>query len=236
MRKLQETATINIQIPLMNADGTPAIGETTGLSTKIIKPDGTVLSGYTEATFTEPNSDGTYNVSFPSNAPAKAFTLEDQANPYSLTLDSSTADVEPTTIPIWITSQYPWETSLESTTQAISGDMALDDTVAKEDTLDATTLALSGDIQSINDEITDGTYGLSALKTLIDGLDTQLDSLALEATSLSISGDIQTLQDIVEAIDIELDGLATEATLTAIKGAGFDTGTHSLKQIKDRIG
>ena len=79
--------------------------------------------------------------------------------------------------------------------------------------LEATSLAISGDIQNI-----------------------EYEGLALEATSLSISGDIQELRDIVEAIDIELDGLAQEATLTDMKGTGFDSLIHSLKEIKNRIG
>lgn len=119
MRKLQATATINLQIPLMNVDGTPAIGESANCFTKIIGPDGLAVTGYTEATFTEPNSDGTYNVQFPSNAVTKAFILEDQANPYTVTLDSPTADVEPTPDRLWIVSQYPWEDALETTSQEI---------------------------------------------------------------------------------------------------------------------
>ena len=118
MWKLQATATINLKIPLLNTDGTPATGETTGLFTTTITPAGSGLTGgtdYTEATFTEPNSDGIYNVSFPLTAPTKAFTLEDQSNPYSVTLDSTTVDVDPMTIDVWITSLYPWEVSKEST-------------------------------------------------------------------------------------------------------------------------
>jgi hypothetical protein len=146
MWKLQATATINLKIPLINSDGTQAIGETSGLFTKIIAPDGSVISGYTEATFSEPNSDGVYNVSFPSNAPTKAFLLEDQANPYSVTLDSSTADVESMTINVWITSVYPWETSLESTLESISGDI-------QDIEFDTTGLALESTLESVSGDI-----------------------------------------------------------------------------------
>ena len=75
MWKLQETATINLKIPLLNTDGTQAIGETTNLFTNTITPAGSGLTGlgdadYTEAVFTEPNNDGIYVVSFSSIAPA----------------------------------------------------------------------------------------------------------------------------------------------------------------------
>ncbi|MDP2167982.1 MAG: hypothetical protein Q8J64_06600 [Thermodesulfovibrionales bacterium] len=121
-RKLQATADIVVAIPLIKKDGSQATGLTLStLSTKIIKPDGTALTGYTEATFTEPNSDGVYVCKFPANAATKAFTLEDQPNPYTLTLDSSTADVEPTSVSVWIVSKYPWELALEATLTAIKG-------------------------------------------------------------------------------------------------------------------
>ena len=61
-------------------------------------------------------------------------------------------------------------------------------------------------------------------------------TVATEATLESISGDIQD-------INLELDGLAQESTLESIsgdintiKGTGFDTNVHSLKEIKHRIG
>jgi hypothetical protein len=111
-RKKQETADVILSIPLLMKDGSQAVGLTLGtLSTKIIKPDGTALAGYDEATFTEPNSDGVYVCKFPTSATNKAFTLEDQTNPYTVTLDSSTTDVEPTTVEAWIVSTYPWELS-----------------------------------------------------------------------------------------------------------------------------
>lgn len=124
MWKLQETATINLKISLLNTDGTPATGETTNLFTKIIAPSGEEVTGYTEAIFTEPASAsnaGVYNVSFSTTASNKTFTLEDQANPYNVLLDSSTADVNPTTIDVWISSIYPWETAKEASLTDIKG-------------------------------------------------------------------------------------------------------------------
>lgn len=119
LRKLQATADAILRIPLLNKDGSQAIGEVANLSTKIIAPDGTALVGYTEATFTEPNGDGIYVAVFPTSAANKAFTLEDQANPYTVVLDSSTADVEPTMLDVWVSSQLPWEFALETTSQEI---------------------------------------------------------------------------------------------------------------------
>lgn len=119
LRKLQATADAILRIPLINKDGSQAVGESANLSTKIIGPDGEALIGYTEATFSEPNGDGIYVAIFPTTADDKAFTLEDQANPYTVVLDSSTADVEPTSRDVWISSQLPWEFALETTSQEI---------------------------------------------------------------------------------------------------------------------
>jgi hypothetical protein len=93
-RKLQATADIVISFMMINVDGTPATGLTlANLFSAIIKPDGTALAGYTEATFTEPGSDGTYIAIFSSGAATKAFTLEDEANPYAVTFNSSDVDI-----------------------------------------------------------------------------------------------------------------------------------------------
>ena len=127
-RKIQATATINIALPLIKKDGSQATGLALNtLSTKIIKPDGTTLAGYTEATFTEPNSDGVYNIQFPAGAATPAFTLEDQGNPYTVTVDSSTTDVEPTTLEIWVVSRLPHEnpTLTEILAASIEGTLTL---------------------------------------------------------------------------------------------------------------
>ena len=147
MWKLQATATINLKIPLLNTDGTQAIGETTNLFTKIVAPDGTAVTSYTEATFTEPNSDGIYNVSFPSTAPIKAFLLEDQANPYSVTLDSSTTDVDPMSVDAWITSKYLWELSTQTSVDLVqsSVDNFVGGVQRIQTSLSSQTIAASGD-------------------------------------------------------------------------------------------
>lgn len=120
LRKSQNISDIVVSVPLLKKDGTQAVGLTLAtLSSKIIKPDGTALAGYTEAAFSEPNSDGVYVCTFPTVALTKAFTLVDQPNPYTLAIDSSTLDVEPTTLEISIVSLYPWEVAKESTLSTI---------------------------------------------------------------------------------------------------------------------
>ncbi|MCK5603527.1 hypothetical protein KAR91_16705 [Candidatus Pacearchaeota archaeon] len=113
--KLQATDDIILKIPLINIDGSQAIGEVANLSTKIIAPDGTALAGYTEATFSEPGGDGVYVVIFSKAAAIPAFTLEDEPNSYTVVLDSSTADVEPTSRDVWIVSQLTWEAASKTT-------------------------------------------------------------------------------------------------------------------------
>ena len=146
LRKTQNTADIVIAIPLIKKDGSQATGLTLGtLSTKIIKPDGTALVGYTEATFSEPNSDGVYVCKFLSGAATKAFTLSDQANPYVLTLDSSTTDVEPSTVEVAIVSLYTWEVAKESSMTRALG-LLFDNHVEDDIVRDGTGNKLSSNI------------------------------------------------------------------------------------------
>ena len=81
-------------------------------------------------------------------------------------------------------------------------------------------------IQDTNLEITNDTYGLSALKDIFD----EIKGAGWTAETL------KSIQDAVDSIDTELDTLAIEASLTEIKGAGFDTDQHSLTDIKNTIG
>lgn len=158
-RKLQATATINVALPLIKKDGSQATGlSLLTLSTKIIKPDGTALAGYTEAAFTEPNSDGVYNAQFPFDAAIKAFTLEDQANPYTLTLDSDTADVEPTTIEIWVVSRLPQEAALDAT-------VAKESTVAKAVDLAVVASYIDTEITTLLDRL--GAFTGSGVNTVL---------------------------------------------------------------------
>ncbi len=176
-RKLQATATINIALPLIKKDGSQASGLALNtLSSKIIKPDGTALAGYTEAIFTEPNGDGVYNVQFPLNAAVKAFTLEDQANPYTLTFDSSTADVEPTCIEVWIVSRLPYELSRPSD---ILNDPATDkldgSNMAKETTSQSILIKVSATYGSGNTAVDHNTAGngsvvADSMRVLYNGL------------------------------------------------------------------
>ena len=104
-RQNQTAQDIIVAIPLMKRDGTQAVGLQTGqLSTKILKPDGTAATGYTEATFTEPNADGVYVVKFPTAAATKAFGVASLLNPYTLTLRSFQEGIQPMTVNVWITS------------------------------------------------------------------------------------------------------------------------------------
>lgn len=108
IRGLQSAGDIRISIPLIKKDGSQATGVTLNtLSTVIRSPSGsTLIAGvdYIEATFAEIGGRGVYECLFPANAETKAFTLSDQKNPYTVILDSSEADVEPTPIAIWISS------------------------------------------------------------------------------------------------------------------------------------
>ena len=244
MWKLQATATINLKIPLLNTDGTQAIGETTGLFTKIIAPDGTAITGYTEATFSEPNSDGIYNVSFPFTAPTKAFLLEDQSNPYSVTLDSSTADVDPMTIDAWITSLYSWEVAKEATLFTHETNRATMETtlVAKHDdtqstlgthetnraTMETTLVAEHGLIQSSVDNFTGGVQRIqSSLSSQIIAAsgDNWIKVLVLVNNSLGVLFDPA---DIVDPIPSRLyNGV----------GATFsDIEDNQVVMYKDNIG
>ena len=165
-RKLQATATINMALPLIKKDGSQATGLALNtLSTKIIKPDGTALAGYTEATFTEPNSDGVYNIQFPAGAATPAFTLADQSNPYTVTVDSSTADVEPTTLEVWIVSRLPHELALETSVARLLG-LSLENAVEDTFVFDTNGMPVSSIIycydSAANATAHDGVTGLVA--------------------------------------------------------------------------
>jgi hypothetical protein len=110
MRKSQSVSDIILRIPLLYNNGSSAVGlSLASLSTKIIKPDGTALTGYNEATFTEPNGDGVYVMKFPTTAVTKAFTIVDDLNPYTVTLDSTAANVDPMAVDLFVVSKMPWE-------------------------------------------------------------------------------------------------------------------------------
>lgn len=107
-RKAQTVTTLVVSIPLYDAAGALVTGLAATLSTTILSPAGLTVA-HTEAVFTEPASNGVYVCTFAAAALVPAFTSSDQANPYSLTLVSSTPGVIPTTIDLWIVSTLPWE-------------------------------------------------------------------------------------------------------------------------------
>lgn len=110
MRKSQSAADVILRIPLLYNNGSAAAGlSLASLSTKVIKPDGAALAGYDEAAFSEPNADGVYVVKFPATAANKAFTVVDAANPYTVTLDSTAANVDPMPVDVFIVSRMPFE-------------------------------------------------------------------------------------------------------------------------------
>jgi len=81
-------------------------------------------------------------------------------------------------------------------------------------------------IQNTNILLEDTAYGLSALKDIFD----EIKGAGWTDETL------KSIQDTIDSIDIELDTLAIEASLDEIKGTGFDTGQHSLKETGNKIG
>lgn len=189
IRKSQSTADVVLKIPLIKKDGSNAAGDTGNKTTKIIAPDGTALTGYTEATITEPNSDGVFTVKFPTTAPSKAFTLIDQANAYAVTFDSDATDVEPTIIAVWIVSVYPWEAALETTLTDIKGTGWTTETLksikdyvdelearltdARANNLDNLNTTISSRLASGSYVVPDNT-SISEIKGYVDELETRL--------------------------------------------------------------
>lgn len=116
IRKSQDNQDIIIQpIPMMLKDGTQATSlDVSSFTTAITQPDGTLLSSFTTPTVTNPNSDGAYSSKFLTASDSKAFTLVNEPNPYMMTLDHPETDVEPMSMPIWITDRYEWELAKET--------------------------------------------------------------------------------------------------------------------------
>lgn len=116
IRKSQDNQDVIIQpIPMMLTDGTQATSlDVSSFTTAIIQPDGTLLSNFTAPTITNPNSDGEFSLNFATTANSKAFTLVNEPNPYAMTLNHPETDVEPMSVPIWITDRYEWELAKET--------------------------------------------------------------------------------------------------------------------------
>lgn len=115
---------------------------------------------------------------------------------------------------------------------------------------------LSGTVDNIYNEVTDVTYGLSAIKTLmdtyqtanqadltnietkIDTVDTVVDNNYSELTNVTYG--LSALQVLIAGIDTDLTTIegkidTAQADLTAIKGAGFNGAEDSLEAISDAI-
>jgi hypothetical protein len=87
-------------------------------------------------------------------------------------------------------------------------------------------------VADIQSQVNNATYGLAALKTFLDAM----NLLVADSNSILNSGTIGN-QAIIDAIadkasQTSLNNLI--GTVDNIAGAGFDTGTDSLKQISDR--
>lgn len=110
---------------------------------------------------------------------------------------------------------------------------------------------ITSTVDSIYSEVTNGTYGLSALRTLIAGYLASGGSIEQKITSIESKIDIlDTVADNTYAIvnngtyglaalKTLIDGITgyvdtLEASMTDIKGTGFATGTDSMKAISDR--
>lgn len=130
--------------------------------------------------------------------------------------------------------------ALEATAQSILSDTnaILIDTAAMQPQV--------ADIQSVVNNVT---YGLAALKGLIDTIDTVVDSnnaelvnatYGLAAIKTALDG--KASQASVDAVALALADKASQASvdaaqadLTAIKGAGYVEADHSLKAIGDSV-
>lgn len=88
-------------------------------------------------------------------------------------------------------------------------------------------------VSDIQTKINSATFGLSALKDLIDILDTNVDSIKATVENATYGlANLKTVLD-TKASQVSVDGIQTD--VTAVKGASFDTGTDSLKAISDRV-
>jgi archaellum component FlaC len=120
------------------------------------------------------------------------------------------------------------------------------------------TLDISDTVDDIYTEITSGTYGLAALKTLIDNylanggsIETRFDDIDTDLTSIESKIDtidsvvdgnssllnnatygLSALKTLIDALGVDIDSVT--ADLTSVKGTGFVTGSDSLKAISDR--
>lgn len=95
-------------------------------------------------------------------------------------------------------------------------------------------------VSDIQTKINDATYGLAALKILIDVIDTNVDDIeallnngTFGLAALNTAIGTRASQTSVNAIQADVDALQVDTA--DIKGVGFATGTDSLKQLSDRL-
>jgi hypothetical protein len=94
--------------------------------------------------------------------------------------------------------------------------------------------SVSADILTANNALTNGTTGLSAIKTAVTTLGTEALATAavqtIQGTTISNinTATVTTIPTAIAAQTLALQGATTANTLTALAGAGFATGTNSL--------
>jgi predicted nucleic acid-binding Zn-ribbon protein len=86
-----------------------------------------------------------------------------------------------------------------------------------------------GDIQT---KINSATFGLSALKDLIDIVDTNVDGIASELANATYG--LSALKDLIDGKASQVSVNTANTHLTDVKGVGWDSD-DSLKKISDRV-
>lgn len=112
------------------------------------------------------------------------------------------------------------------------------------DAIDSALTTIDGNVDDIEGHVTNVTYGLSALQTLIAAIQTDLDNGtdglgAIKAAVDSNNGlltnatyGLSALKTILDTINTNTNGVS--ADLTSIKGTGFTSATDSLRAIAEQ--
>jgi len=99
--------------------------------------------------------------------------------------------------------------------------------------LETTAQTILADTDEIQQKINNGTYGLSALRNAIDAAQLDIDAILAELASATYGlSAIKTAVD-TKASQTSVNNIQTD--VDDIQGAGFATGTDSLKAISDRV-
>lgn len=133
----QEYSTINIVVPIVLNTGAPDTGAT--ITVAAINPDGTQNTTFTSPSISEViSSSGVYLLSFGSGAANKLFTLEDQANPYTVLVKSATSgSTGYRAVRVYCTARMPSDIA---TATALSGVTALVDALPLLSEMEASTI------------------------------------------------------------------------------------------------